>query len=546
LILGLPKLWPAIGNAHLLKDATSTTSIQVILGWFNQCLAEHPLCQTRIQNLPTRVLHVGDERQEPHLYETRKEKAQYAALSHCWGDLQGVRLTTTRKVLEDRKKSIPINTLPKSFFDAVLLTRALGIEYLWIDSLCIIQDDEDDWARESAHMAEVYQNAALTISADGAANGSQGLFEPSINRSIEETILRPRRHSADSTPVYVRETTLATSGDHIHHIRGMNDEPLRCRGWALQEWLLSTKIVHFTRGEILWECGEIQHCECQVISQSTTTMWEAQDSRLPGKAHYFRSETRGKEERRHHGMLKWSTVVYDFSRRRLTRDSDKLPALSGLAAFTKANAEADYVAGLWKSKLPGALLWQVEGEESRRYTDYVAPTWSWTSVHGCIYAGEPMWDNELPFECKVLELVTPLATSNPFGALKKSYIKVKGAVATLPKNMRRKAGPPRLRGEGDYLDYQGAGDDFQYWGELVVDVKGLAFEVRSADEVPVLIIHGDTVITNTIQGIALKPQGEGSDTFERVGYFWLSYKGYQWESWLRDTLNASERTITIL
>jgi hypothetical protein len=502
-------------------------------------LAEHPLCQTRIQNLPTRVLHVGDERQEPHLYETRKEKAQYAALSHCWGDLQGVRLTTTRKVLEDRKKSIPIDTLPKSFFDAVLLTRALGIEYLWIDSLCIIQDDEDDWARESAHMAEVYQNAALTISADGAANGSQGLFEPSINRAVEETILRPRRHSADSTPVYVRETTLTRYGSHVHVISSMDDEPLRGRAWALQEWLLSTRVVHFTRGEILWECGETQYCKCQVISQSTT-MSEEQTIRLYGKADYFQSENR-----RHHGMLEWSTVVHDFSRRRLTRDSDKLPALSGLAAFTKANAEADYVAGLWKSELPGALLWRVVGEESRRYTDYVAPTWSWTSVHGRIYAGEPTWDNELPFECKVLELVTPLATSNPFGALKKSYIKVKGAVATLSKSMRRD-GTLELDGEGDDFEYLGEGDDFEYWGELVVDVKGLAFEVGSADEVPVLIIHRDTVNADVIRGIALKPLGGGSDTFERVGYFWLTYKGHQWESWIRDTLNVSERTITIL
>ncbi|KAK4115383.1 HET-domain-containing protein [Canariomyces notabilis] len=244
---GLPKPWPVIGYSRMMKSITLSRSAQLVSRWFRHCLAEHRLCKRPRQNLPTRVLYVGSEHREPRLVEIHNEEAQYTALSHCWGGMQHIHLTTTRQTLEDRRESIPLTTLPRTFRDAVLLTRMIGIEYIWIDSLCIIQDDDEDWARESARMAEVYQNAALTISADGAANDSEGLFEPSRKRSVEESRIQAS-HPADSAPVYVRKTTLRPFGDYVHVITHRSDQPLRRRGWTLQEWLLSARVVHFYNG----------------------------------------------------------------------------------------------------------------------------------------------------------------------------------------------------------------------------------------------------------------------------------------------------------
>lgn len=116
------------------------------------------------------------------LYVTKGEKESYICLSHCWGDFQPIRTTTTN--IEDHKKSIPWQFLPQTFQDAIDLTRFLSIRYLWIDSLCIIQDDRDDWAKESAAMASVYGNSYLTISATAAANCSKGLYASSDLRRI--------------------------------------------------------------------------------------------------------------------------------------------------------------------------------------------------------------------------------------------------------------------------------------------------------------------------------------------------------------------------
>jgi len=530
LILGVPNPWPAIRNARRMEARTLDRGAQIVYRWFLDCLTEHKLCGNPSQNLPTRVLDVGDEDQEPHLYETRKENAEYTALSHCWGDAEHIHLTTTRGTLEDRKRSIPLKALPKTFYDAVLLTRALGIRYLWIDSLCILQDDKDDWARESARMAQVYQNAALTISADGAANSSEGLFLPHATKEVPLRL----RQSADSAPVYVRETTLA-SKVNVHAIGSTSDEPLRSRGWTLQEWLLSARVAHFTKGEMLWECGKTQQCECQLKfdllgEREDATEWE-------GKGGYFKN-----------GTLDWPTVVHEFSGRQLSQETDKLPALSGLAAFAKTGAERDYVAGLWRSELPEALLWTVEpdkGSEPTPCTEYHAPSWSWASIHGRVQLNLLASSDEPRLKCNVLDLVAPLATSNPFGALERSYIKVKGAVGKLTRAV--------ITEERDFsvgIEGGGGGPGADWYGYLTMDVKASVAEVTSADEVPVLIIKREMwTSTARIYGIVLRKMVEVEETFTRAGHFKVTYEGdtssSTWESWFRDTFDVSERTITI-
>ncbi len=115
----------------------------------------------------------------PHLYETSEELGQYSTLSHCWGDKQVI--TTTTMTLESRKRLISWNELSKTFQDAMMITQRLGLQHIWIDSLCIVQDDKLDWETESKKMATIYENSLLTIAAAKAMNGTEGCFSERQN-----------------------------------------------------------------------------------------------------------------------------------------------------------------------------------------------------------------------------------------------------------------------------------------------------------------------------------------------------------------------------
>ena len=496
--------------------------MQLVSEWFNQCSTQHRTCKGRESTLPTRVVYVGNDIREPYLYQTRGEEAPYTALSHCWGSAPTTHLTSSKANLKDRMESIPISTLSQTFSDAVVLTRRLGIEYIWIDSLCIIQDDTEDWARESARMCEVYRNTTLTISADGASDGSKGLFQ-TIHVPLHQEISMTFKSSTGSGVIYARETDLFLYDDRVNVILKKDGDPLRQRGWALQEWLLSSRIVHFTTGELLWECKEVQSCECQVFSQSSTQMERLELRNLSKHGFYRERESDGGD-----GYLHWPGVVREFTRRKLTIQTDRLPALSGLAAFTKSNAAEDYVAGLWKSELPESLVWQVWYGESERYEDYYAPSWSWASVNGHISMHSIAVENELPLKCKILEISTVLATDNPFGPLKSGFIKIQGPVAILSLNMVRIGGP-----------YEPG--ETQYDGELILDVKGPALEVTSADEILFLIVKKKAYILNgktfekkyiRIYGIALKMVRDDGQ-YMRVGSVQVKCDDKDWDSWMQ-------------
>ena len=86
---------------------------------------------------------------------------KYATLSHCWEDSQPIR--TTRSNLTRRQGRLEWGQLPLAFQEAIDIVRKLGIKYLWIDSLCIVQDDPEEWAIESARMANIFEKSVVTI-----------------------------------------------------------------------------------------------------------------------------------------------------------------------------------------------------------------------------------------------------------------------------------------------------------------------------------------------------------------------------------------------
>ncbi|PZC90285.1 HET domain-containing protein, partial [Pyrenophora tritici-repentis] len=155
----------------------SERAVQITENWLRDCVESHANCPgDHDQNLPTRLLDLEllNNTEDLKLIEKAGKLGSYAALSHCWGATQ--QFTTTVATLPERRERIPFVQLTKTFKKAVQTTRALGIRYLWIDSLCIIQGDPDDWAREASQMSSVYQNAMITIAAAASESGDEGLF----------------------------------------------------------------------------------------------------------------------------------------------------------------------------------------------------------------------------------------------------------------------------------------------------------------------------------------------------------------------------------
>lgn len=203
--------------------------------------------------LPTRVIDVGGDDGDPiRLVETSQDPAvtgRYVALSHRWGDLsQDQRFCTYADNIAQRKERIEYDELPASFRDAVRVARALGVRFLWIDSLCIIQEDPEDWAAEAGRMEQVFSHAYCTIAASSAESSLAGFLG---GRRPRDAIMLP---TPEGSPLYL--------GEDIDDFRAdVENSVLSSRGWVLQERALSRRTIYFTSTQVYWECGNGVVCE---------------------------------------------------------------------------------------------------------------------------------------------------------------------------------------------------------------------------------------------------------------------------------------------
>lgn len=234
------------------STAASKNLHRQISVWLDECNETHENCHERsranredFRKVPARLLSIvdPDDIREPRLLETHGSCSPYVALSHSWGTTRHV--VTNTENLERHKVSIPYERLPKTFQDAVVLTRNLGLPYIWIDSLCIIQDDIQDWKIESAKMADVYRHAYCTVAATGSHGDQEGMF---VERR-EQDVFRMwhEANNADLMVTYVDDDISALKELLVH-------SPLSSRAWTLQEKLLSPRMIQFTRSRAIWEC----------------------------------------------------------------------------------------------------------------------------------------------------------------------------------------------------------------------------------------------------------------------------------------------------
>lgn len=331
---------------------------------------------------------------------------------------------------------IPVSELPKTHSEAIRVTRELDIQYLWIDSLCIIQDSDEDWRQESAMMEMIYSNSHCTIAAAASGDGNGGLF-------FERDALAATPCQVSCTwDVHQPESLLCYDNDPWVDVEL---GPLNSRAWVLQERLLSPCVLLFAKDQVYWECSELMASEScpsglpTYFSTPKFTWSSIAQARCPtsspsglavqSESSLFKPGATPNENRQQ--MNVWNSVVLAYSYGQLTFGSDKLVAVSGLARqFSKAVGFAadDYLAGLWRSELEGQLLWfTITISAHGQVRD---PSWSWSSVDGWIQpafsTGNDVidsWSNSI----QVLEASTsPIA--DPFGAVSRGYIIVLGPI----------------------------------------------------------------------------------------------------------------------
>jgi hypothetical protein len=224
----------------------------MVNNWIHQCISQHEHCSyNQKAELPTRVLDVSHDRsQNVRLFVPRQhDLGRYAALSYCWGMTPCVKTTSLN--FSDNLNNISFRSLPGTIQDAICITRALNIQFLWVDALCIIQGPDEvarkDWETESSKMRTVYGNAFVTLSATGAPNCQAGMFFPRSPRS-PVSLRFPASNCNDMVKGYVYVDT------PFRRFSLSDDEPIDKRAWTLQERLLSPRLVKDGTYAIPWEC----------------------------------------------------------------------------------------------------------------------------------------------------------------------------------------------------------------------------------------------------------------------------------------------------
>ena len=392
---------------YIQSDPASEESIALIKEWIRDCDTRHALCKRPSSTtLPSRVIDVGSSTQdsEPRLVISEGRSDEYVALTHVWGGLVPVRTTT--KNLHDHLSRLPLSSLPPSFRDAVQVTRRLGIRYLWIDALCIVQDSPQDWEAECARMGRVYCDSIITIAAVDADNSKTGFLNHRASSPLNVPSI-PLSPPTSSSHDFLISVIPRDPGAHLDH-----HSPLSVRAWCLQEKILSSRVLYFGTDQTYFNCNTLTHLEAYGAAPPSQTLYHSLNF---GKSSLADDIQRLKDKRTNFKRIAvWHRIVNEYATRALTNKKDKLPALSALAADIAKITGDRYLAGLWFEDLNENLIWVVENPTLDTYATssmpYTAPSWSWASFHGPLE-----FKGAAPAAARILKAEVTLAGLDPFG-----------------------------------------------------------------------------------------------------------------------------------
>ncbi|KAK2599200.1 hypothetical protein N8I77_010973 [Diaporthe amygdali] len=384
--------------------------------WLTTCQNDHPDCSLELKRNETlsafphasiRMVQIRENQLRLTPMKLCGTLPPYVALSHCWGSC------LTSKTLSSNIESFQIGfrskSLPATFRDAIKMTKSLGFDHIWIDSLCIIQDDPLDWEEQSSLMALVYGNADLVLAASSASSTDDGLLKE--RKGFREPCLQLHSVRNQNRPLNMKYRLLQPK-----HMEPMIN-PLDQRGWALQERLLARRYLSIGSHDTSWTCMTSSSCECewwrvatiwrQDVLNINTAVRDARDDEL--------------------GLLWRRKVIAHYAQRKLTVSSDNLVAISALASLFHTRLQSDYLAGLWRKDLLSDLLWYTT--DDAYVSEHGAPSWSWASLPHLLFGFDSAvtgFRQPTKRLVEVLDAGTTLSTANQFASVTSGFIKLRG------------------------------------------------------------------------------------------------------------------------
>jgi Heterokaryon incompatibility protein (HET) len=363
------------------------------------------------------------------LVEFAKDFPAYITLSHRWGSPQPFK--TTQASLSAHSMSIPFTRLPKTFTDAINVAQALAVKYIWIDSICIVQDSQDDWRRQSEQMGSIYQMSLCTLAAiDAHVDGDEdrGLFvdrdmlpfsvllENTYKFQYNEALPDPNvptntTYKLNSNAIDVKKESASAWKSSQFTLKpnlttfemSVELSEWNCRAWIFQERMLSTRVLYFTKEQIFWECAEhttSEHAE-QITAERGSNSAEVVEGsdRLHTalrRIHNFQDEASSVADDARYGasffdlwdeyqrFKVWWVLVERYSASQLTYNTDKWYAIAGLCSILQSHFQSTIHAGVWENAAGAGILWHARDEALRAYKGYHAPSWSWLGLEGAV------------------------------------------------------------------------------------------------------------------------------------------------------------------
>lgn len=473
-----------------LRLGCNANSLLLARDWLEECRTTHEACQHKDQDMkPTRLIRIEGEKIRLCLTTEQDDCSIYATLSHCWGKRDFLRLLKSN--FSDFLDNIPYDSLSKTFRDAIDIAKALGFSWIWIDSLCIIQDDPNDWYRESSFMASMYGLSGLNLAATAAPDGTLGcLFQ--------------------RDPIYVRghhievetgnEKRIYDCADTNIFYRNIFSAPLMGRAWVVQERLLAPRTLHFTASQVFWECGTKYACE--TFPDQIPTIFCVNENYLP-------TQELWKE---------WKRIVELYSGCNLSFPCDRLVAIAGVARKIGQRTGDHYIAGLWAKNFENDLCWSADYDYNEPMVPrrgVKIPSWSWAAIDGLVSL--PLERRRLQVSyINILDIRLASEGCDPFGSIKEGILTVssKFMISAIAKRDLRsglstisigdKSIPGRIT--WDYSEYQ----DHIYMF-LPLGIIG----------------YQDSSYHRKFEGLLLKETGVQNGQYERVGKFQREYQSFE-------------------
>ncbi|KAK8052489.1 hypothetical protein PG993_003874 [Apiospora rasikravindrae] len=386
------------------RNTGDEATFDVAKMWLSKCLKEHRLCAenddaARVVR-PKRLLQLDDT--ISLVDSTVATGHDYVALSHCWG-----RQVLVPRLLKDTeaelRAGVGLSYLPQTFQHAVLITKKLGFRFLWIDSLCIIQDSAEDWRDQAEIMALVYNNSVLTIAALKSSGSHEGCFTDARNP------LRLRPCVSDKLGVSVSSWDFGRLWEVEVNSSGYGASPLHSRAWVVQERYSAPRTLLYGANGIYWECrcaqaSEAHYCDVAWDDEANKKTWlQRLEIGSTDDAQQHSNGTATKKSAVVSWKDHWIGLLKTYSSCQLTQSTDKIIAVTGLIKEIERRSKAKprCILGLWDYDLPGMVLWYRTRDSAHFATDIIGrldnnmPTWTWASVEGrCSYlvsGGEIEW-----------------------------------------------------------------------------------------------------------------------------------------------------------